>query len=667
MKSFIQYIQEVSDEQINSLEHNNRPFNNIFGDKIRIVIPLRSDRTDHKLINDLSKKGYVADLDKDVAVSNVSTFQCDDCNRMIQAQSKPKQCPTCKSKKIEPSDKVVKQRKERIGTVISNLSKQDPEWKNYLNWWAKNKGKKADEATTGISIIISRSPIDVIRMSDHKEFNSCHSPPGSKNTTGWKNGSYFHCATQEAKTGGAIAYAVHTSDLKKVDLQANEIFKDRDRQIDGIEPLERQKLQRWTNGKIDILLPLPKTYGIKHIDFQETIIDYLKQVQKNIIDFSNPPDFDEFDLKGGSYPDKPADEIWNNFFDTNVSGDKESIDKDEEKNDTWGIDQLDNIAGSSLREHQKKWKHVYASYDADESDGVPYISGRGEVSFEFDVNLFNQIPDEQDLRTYGREKNLGKIIKDELSINVEEIYVRTQNNKVMFIVQINHENDGYEQLGRPATLNEFEGLLDELDEIEDNYNEHYAVFMGALTSLQFIKDWTNQQLIHFKIDKESYKPEVRAVSEEIWLGDLQGIISKNINRKIKNYQKYDSNIITLDFDLQSNSSVIFPFSTIPSDCLIFKSNLPMLRSQEEIINTPYKIFLQLSIPLQNKKVLHTIKSIDQRFEYYEKRAIQWWNNIKPGLCDDKFSKYSARIPFKKFTPIQKQSQFNFGEWLIINY
>jgi hypothetical protein len=53
------------------------------------------------------------------------------------------------------------------------------------------------------SIIISRHPVDVLRMSDLPGMNSCHR----------EGGSYFKCAVEESKGNGLIAYLVNANEL----------------------------------------------------------------------------------------------------------------------------------------------------------------------------------------------------------------------------------------------------------------------------------------------------------------------------------------------------------------------------------------------------------------------------------------------------------------------
>ena len=58
------------------------------------------------------------------------------------------------------------------------------------------------------SIIITRDPIDVLRMADFKNIQSCHTPPSLGGAS-----EYYKCAVAEAHGHGAVAYVVDTEDL----------------------------------------------------------------------------------------------------------------------------------------------------------------------------------------------------------------------------------------------------------------------------------------------------------------------------------------------------------------------------------------------------------------------------------------------------------------------
>mgnify|MGYP003149397135 CR=1 FL=1 len=64
----------------------------------------------------------------------------------------------------------------------------------------------AEEKTDQMSVILSRHPIDVLRMSDHQNIRSCHS----------EGSGYFHCAQAEAKGHGPIAYLVDDTELQQL-------------------------------------------------------------------------------------------------------------------------------------------------------------------------------------------------------------------------------------------------------------------------------------------------------------------------------------------------------------------------------------------------------------------------------------------------------------------
>jgi hypothetical protein len=107
-------------------------------------------------------------------------------------------------------------------------------------------------------------------MSDHS-WNSCHSP----------GGSYFKCAVAESKEGGLVAYVVNRDDLNKVNLNQPEIFTDNQRQVLGIEPLERIRLRRFVHKEegYDLAIPETRTYGKSIPGFEESLRDWAYKKQ----------------------------------------------------------------------------------------------------------------------------------------------------------------------------------------------------------------------------------------------------------------------------------------------------------------------------------------------------------------------------------------------------
>jgi len=141
----------------------------------------------------------------------------------------------------------------------------------------ENEG--AGEINSKYSIILSRVPVDVLRMSDHDGISSCHSQPKNYGSNG-----YFYCAIAEAQNQGAIAYVVNTEDLENIDLKSKEIFVDRERSIGGIRPLSRIRLRTLKDTSTDktIAVPEQKIYGLLINGFQEFIDKYTAQSQKEM-------------------------------------------------------------------------------------------------------------------------------------------------------------------------------------------------------------------------------------------------------------------------------------------------------------------------------------------------------------------------------------------------
>ena len=220
----------------------------------------------------------------------------------------------------------------------------------------------------------------------------------------------------------------------------------------------------------------------------------------------------------------------------------------------------------------------------------------------------------------------------------------------------------------PQALNDFEELLDDLDRIDRDFDKHYAAFTRILVKWGYLKDFTKEvELQNFTIDDESYD-ETMAVSQQIWIGDLYGVKRDQISRKRKGYYHYDQNCITLPAAIQSNSGVIFPFSTIPNTAINFRSDVPIeeFYGKEDHFDKHYNIYMQLVVPVKDRRILHTVHSIDRFFPRYSQRAVQWWNTVYPMLCGDmKTGRFSAKIPFKPFPKPQPQLELplDFEEWL----
>lgn len=136
--------------------------------------------------------------------------------------------------------------------------KHDNVLDRYLSFWNKESEKFRQNPDYGkenkYSIILSRHPIDVLRMSDFEAINSCHTEPGKFG----REGEYFKCAVAESQGHGLVAYIVENDQLSRFleeregewddlrsDFQLGEIFTDRDRGVNGITPLSRLRVRKY--------------------------------------------------------------------------------------------------------------------------------------------------------------------------------------------------------------------------------------------------------------------------------------------------------------------------------------------------------------------------------------------------------------------------------------
>jgi hypothetical protein len=185
------------------------------------------------------------------------------------------------------------------------------------------------------SIIITRHPLDIWRMSDFEGIESCHSPPsrGGEST-------YYKCAVADSHGHGAVAYAVRTEDLlenygsgtiESVESDPNfqshddEVFFDKMRPADSgpIDPISRVRFRqmksyenfreaehaRFLTGT-EIAVPEFSVYGEDMIGIVDRLTKWARANQEEAM--NNAPrrdgvlDASRFVRFGGSYHDSPG-------------------------------------------------------------------------------------------------------------------------------------------------------------------------------------------------------------------------------------------------------------------------------------------------------------------------------------------------------------------------
>ena len=308
-------------------------------------------------------------------------------------------------------------------------------------------------------IVLSRHPIDVLRMSDYQILHSCHS----------KGRDEYKCAIEEAIGGGPIAYIVNKSELEKnveeneninsieeYINQTDEIFEDEDRQQEGITPKSRLRINRYYNKEDDYEIAIPRVtqFGEYMAGFYQTIKNFLKEKQQNIIEkygLNEKVNFYDFVLTGGSYKEKGDGELFNEFFDEQIVPPDEQVKFEGpfiHKNEM-----IDNEISNILNNFSSDFVEFNAPFYI--QDEQPIISPILTIEIE-DI-----IINENDLN------NIKNIVSNNLNKKLKEMHQDTE---------INYENENIiikiflKNINDPNDLNDLNDIIDILNKME-NENE----------------------------------------------------------------------------------------------------------------------------------------------------------------------------------------------------
>lgn len=605
----MQFLAEVSKSNIakigKSINHFNqgkdRLFDHLFGDKKRIVIPIgTSDSTIADFLQQVQPL-TLADLKKGYVTKKIQTQQGE------------------------------KDRQVKIANYID---------KSLLDQWSIVKDKLSRMKEDDYSAVITRYPLDILRMSDHDGIESCHSP----------SGEWYHCAMKEAQIGGAVAYAVRTADLEGVDLQSKDFFADSDRDISGVKPLARLRLRRFHNEakQVDLLIPERRQYETQHVSgFKETVKKWAKEAQKDQISKFDPMyDYSMFNLRGGAYQDTDAYTIWNDFFGTSVRTEKKSIDQENSRY-KMTPEEMEDQADNMIRLH--RFNHVEVVFTANEDRTATWESW---VEFEINKEKFINIPKEQyivgytvngnnNLLVYLR-KHYGKISKLRLQEHEEWVIIRL----VLEAPSDWEEND---------PMIDFEQHLDDLDEIDKNYNEiddhilfwfahHRYMNNHVLDTIE--NNYYNFK--HFKVGpsilkqnpafkqyKNNSQSSYEASSDWMHIGDMEGItreataLFSNQNGGEFYIRQYPSPFAKFNFLRYANfvSSNIHFASSKPR----MQWNFPMTKNDP--ISVRIDVIMDYNDENEAKKKLAGVKAIDRDWDKYQVLLSRWWAETKAKLIE----------------------------------
>ena len=252
-------------------------------------------------------------------------------------------------------------RGELFRFVSHDSSPLKPEsWQELAKFWQQNadylKNNPEGANSDTYKIILSRHPIDILRMSDFRQITSCHKPPSHPKYEGPRD-NYYQCAVAEAHGQGAMAYVVQKDTLfsetgtktieeaEKAINEAEEVFYDERRPASweeqgpnsiGIIPNSRVRLRKLTyhqpeewkdafNLKDDagkgtqFALPEKSVYGARISGIVEKVKEWaLENQAEQIKNFPRDKEgkilFNRFIKSGGTYEDNTPTTLMQQMF-----------------------------------------------------------------------------------------------------------------------------------------------------------------------------------------------------------------------------------------------------------------------------------------------------------------------------------------------------------------
>jgi len=445
-------------------------------------------------------------------------------------------------------------------------------------YWLNNS-KTIREDVPGLeddtySIILTRHPVDVMRMSDFEKITSCHTPPsrdGSKQ-------EYYKCAVAEAQGHGALAYVVKTDDLLSETNTGNiesaeqeleeydEIFTEQNRYLHGtnldLDPVSRTRLrqfryfdwEKYDAGEdqgTEVAVPEKSVYGIKIPGLVGTVTKWVRQKQEEVI--ANLPklggkiDLDDFRIYGGSYEDTAGyggrKELLANLADLPMHKFTGQVEQDKETEDEMPPEWVGDVEEMLKRDCavvREKWNSgkyancevdFYVRDDSGEGDYVIYPEGKIKLTWELDE--WNQLPNVSEgrliadyLNEYYYNQDMGAIVplfeEDKAALykggpeNNEVIIWRCEFN-TRFVPGLENQPVVYDADGYENYCKGVDALDDDRDKFQalvEQYAKENGYFEGH-AYISLVQKLENGEIDPYEWDVE-YDGEHHTDSYEAW-------------------------------------------------------------------------------------------------------------------------------------------------------
>ena len=375
-------------------------------------------------------------------------------------------------------------------------------------YWKKNAGyikKNINELDSDkFSIIITRHPIDVLRMSDFDEITSCHSP--ASRASAYQ--SYYKCAVAEAQGHGAVAYVVETEELLSAtntgnidsaeqEIQEGEIFADDKRPFTGdIEPISRTRIRhvryyegdeppkRYDDGQ-DVGMPEKRVYGADIPGLANQVTDWARSNQEEVIQ-NMPKEGDKIDLSkfmifGGSYEDT-AKASGRAVLMKQLLGDKNiefagAMRQNTDTEETLDADLIGDVIAQYngqceqiMNDYNDRMAQTYTDYEVgdDGGDGA-FIKPFAAFVAKWDVSDWKRLPSNAEEVVWNSVDELNNIFGDIFfPSDVDTPTIRRVRDEITLSIQVNFEHPDIYGGSYMALPEEYQEALQKVDAIIDD-------------------------------------------------------------------------------------------------------------------------------------------------------------------------------------------------------
>jgi len=387
----------------------------------------------------------------------------------------------------------------------------------YFQYWKDNAGYIKKEINNidndKFSIIITRHPIDVLRMSDFDEITSCHSP--ASRASAYQ--SYYKCAVAEAQGHGAVAYVVETEELLSTtntgnidsaeqEIQEGEIFADDKRYIDGflsggIEPISRTRIRhvryyegdeppkRYDDGQ-DVGMPEKRIYGADIPGLANQVTNWARSNQEEVIQ-NMPKEGDKIDLSkfmifGGSYEDT-ANAAGRATLMKQLLGDKNiefagAMRQNTDTEETLDADLLGDVIAQyngQCEEIQNDWNNKYAQtyvdYEVQEDGGDgAYIKPFAKFVAKWDINDWLRLPSNAEEIVWNSVDEINQYYGDIFVPSDHDTpTIRRIRDEVHLSIQVNFDHPDIAGDSYFAMPEEFNDACQKIDSIIDDRRDSF--------------------------------------------------------------------------------------------------------------------------------------------------------------------------------------------------